>query len=265
MGKKITVSTFAKRYAAGEKLVMVTAYDAPGAAAAAKAGIDILLVGDSLAMTVLGYDNTLPATMDEMIHHTRAVRRGAPDSFIVFDMPFMSYQVSIEQALENAGRAMKESGADAVKFEGGAEYAPLISRLVSAGIPVMPHIGLLPQRIQAVGGYKVTGRGDDASRLLADARAFEEAGAFCVVLECVSRDAAKLITDSISIPTVGIGSGADCSGQVQVFHDIIGMFDGFVPKHTRRYAETGNVITTALASYADDVRNGRFPGPEHSF
>lgn len=265
MGKKITVSTFAKRYAAGEKLVMVTAYDAPGAAAAAKAGIDILLVGDSLAMTVLGYDNTLPATMDEMIHHTRAVRRGAPDSFIVFDMPFMSYQVSIEQALENAGRAMKESGADAVKFEGGAEYAPLISRLVSAGIPVMPHIGLLPQRIQAVGGYKVTGRGDDASRLLADARAFEEAGAFCVVLECVSRDAAKLITDSISIPTIGIGSGADCSGQVQVFHDIIGMFDGFVPKHTRRYAETGNVITTALASYADDVRNGRFPGPEHSF
>ena len=265
MGKKITVSTFAKRYAAGEKLVMVTAYDAPGAAAAAKAGIDILLVGDSLAMTVLGYDNTLPATMDEMIHHTRAVRRGAPDSFIVFDMPFMSYQVSIEQALENAGRAMKESGADAVKFEGGAEYAPLISRLVSAGIPVMPHIGLLPQRIQAVGGYKVTGRGDDASRLLADARAFEEAGAFCVVLECVSRDAAKLITDSISIPTVGIGSGADCSGQVQVFHDIIGMFDGFVPKHTRRYAETGNVITTALASYADDVRNGRFPGPEHNF
>ena len=265
MSKKITVSSFAKRYAAGEKLVMVTAYDAPGAAAAAKAGIDILLVGDSLAMTVLGYQNTLPATMDEMIHHTRAVRRGAPDAFIVFDLPFMSYQVSLEKALENAGRAMKESGADAVKFEGGAEYAPLVSRLVDAGIPVMPHIGLLPQRIQAVGGYKVTGRGEDARRLLDDAKAFEEAGAFCVVLECVSRSAAKETTQSLSIPTIGIGSGPECSGQVQVFHDIIGMFDGFTPRHSRRYAEVGSMITEALASYARDVREGTFPADENCF
>ena len=265
MGKKVTVSTLAKRCAAGEKLVMVTAYDAPGAAAAARAGIDFLLVGDSLAMTVLGYQNTLPATMDEMIHHCKAVRRGAPDAFIVFDMPFMSYQVSLEKAIENAGRAMKESGADAVKFEGGAEYAPLISRLVEAGIPVLPHIGLLPQRIQAVGGYKVTGRGDDAQRLLADAKAFEEAGAFGIVLECVSRDAAKMITDSIAIPTIGIGSGPGCDGQVQVFHDIIGMFDGFTPKHSRRYAEAGKIITDALASYARDVREGTFPADENCF
>ena len=265
MGKKISVSSFAKRKAAGEKLVMITAYDAPGAAACAKAGIDMLLVGDSLAMTVLGYDNTLPATMEEMIHHTKAVRRGAPESFIVFDMPFMSYQVSMEQALTNAGRAMKESGADAVKLEGGAEFAPLVRRLVSAGIPVMPHIGLLPQHIQAVGGYKVTGRGDDAERLIADARAFEEAGAFALVLECISQEAARKITEAVSIPTIGIGSGADCSGQIQVFHDVIGMFDNFTPKHSRRYAEAGKIITSALASYAQDVKGGVFPGPENSF
>ena len=265
MGKKISVSSFAKRKAAGEKLVMITAYDAPGAAACAKAGIDMLLVGDSLAMTVLGYDNTLPATMEEMIHHTKAVRRGAPESFIVFDMPFMSYQVSMEQALTNAGRAMKESGADAVKLEGGAEFAPLVRRLVSAGIPVMPHIGLLPQHIQAVGGYKVTGRGDDAERLIADARAFEEAGAFALVLECISQEAARKITEAVSIPTIGIGSGADCSGQIQVFHDVIGMFDNFTPKHSRRYAEAGRLITSALASYAQDVKAGVFPGPENSF
>ncbi len=265
MGKKTTVSAFAKRRAAGEKLVMVTAYDAPGAAAAVRAGIDILLVGDSLAMAVLGYDNTLPATMEDMIHHTRAVRRGAPDAFVIFDMPFMSYQTGMEKALENAGRAMKESGADAVKFEGGAEYAEFVRRLVSAGIPVMPHIGLLPQRIQAVGGYKVTGRGDDAEQLMRDARAFEEAGAFSIVLECVTRKVTAEITGALSIPTIGIGSGPECGGQVQVFHDVVGMFDGFTPKHSRRYAEAGKIITSALASYADDVKNGRFPGPENSF
>ena len=266
MGKKITVATLAKRYAAGEKLVMVTAYDAPGAAMAAKAGIDFLLVGDSLAMTVLGHQNTLPATMDEMIHHCKAVRRGAPDSFVVFDMPFMSYQISFEKAMENAGRAIKEAGADAVKFEGGAEYAPLISRLVDAGIPVIPHIGLLPQRVQAVGGYKVTGRSeDDARRLLNDAKAFEQAGAFAIVLECVTRSVAAEITSNISIPTIGIGSGPECSGQVQVFHDIIGMFDGFTPKHSRRYAEAGKMITDALASYAREVREGIFPAEENSF
>jgi len=160
---------------------------------------------------------------------------------------------------------MKESGADAVKFEGGAEYAELVRRLVSAGIPVMPHIGLLPQRVQAVGGYKVTGRGDDAARLMRDAKAFEEAGAFAVVLECVSRETAKNITEALAIPTIGIGSGPECGGQVQVFHDIVGMFDGFTPKHSRRYAEAGKVIASALAAYADDVKNGRFPGPENSF
>ena len=266
MGKKITVSAFSKRKNAGEKLVMITAYDAPGAALCTRAGIDMLLVGDSLAMTVLGYPNTLPATMEEMIHHTKAVRRGAPDSFVVFDMPFMSYQISIEQALTNAGRAIKETGADAVKLEGGLELVPLVRRLVESGIPVMPHIGLLPQHVQAVGGYKVTGRSeDDALRLIETAKAFEEAGAFAIVLECVTREVAAKVTESLSIATIGIGSGPECSGQIQVFHDVIGMFDGFTPKHARRYAEAGNLIANALESYASDVKNGSFPGTENSF
>ncbi|MGF0038588.1 3-methyl-2-oxobutanoate hydroxymethyltransferase [Victivallis vadensis] len=263
---KVNVSAYRKRKEAGEKIVMITAYDAPGAAAAFAAGIDMLLVGDSMAMTVLGYRNTLPLSMDEAIFHTQAVRRGAPDAFVIFDMPFMSYQVSMEEALRNAGRAIKEAGADAVKLEGGAELNPLISRLVDAGIPVMAHIGLLPQRIQTSGTYRVTGRTPEAAaKLLDDARAVEAAGAFAVVLECMPADLGGELSRALAIPTIGIGSGVQCDGQIQVLNDVLGLFEDFTPKHSRRYAELGRITREALQSYANDVRNGSFPGPENSF
>ncbi len=266
MDKKIMVGAFAKRKAAGEKIVMVTAYDAPFAALAAAAGIDVILVGDSVATTVMGYSTTLPVTMEELIHHVKAVRRGAPNAFIVFDLPFMSYQVSEEEAMRNAGRALKEAGADAVKFEGGAEYAPLVKKMVLAGIPVMAHLGLLPQRIHAVGGYKVAGRNAEAAeQLVEDARALEAAGAFSVVLECVPAQLGERITGALTIPTIGIGSGAGCSGQVQVLHDVLGLLPGFTPKHAKHFAEIGAAVRDALHSYADAVRNGTFPGKENSF
>ena len=243
---------------------MLTSYDAPTAAVAAKAGIDILLVGDSVAMAQLGYSSTIPVTMDDMIHHTKAVRRGAPDSFVVFDMPFMSYQTSDEEALRNAGRALKETGADAVKLEGGAEVSPLIRKLVGAGIPVMAHLGLLPQHVQAVGGYKITGRGNDAERLINDALEIQDAGAVAVVLECMISDVAKEITNKLHIPTIGIGSGKCCDGQVQVVTDILGIGD-FTPKHAKQFANVGAIMQNAMQQYADDVKNGVFPGSENSF
>ena len=265
MLKRTTVSAFAKRKSQGEKIVMVTAYDAPTAAAAADGGIDVLLVGDSLAPTVLGYRNTLPVTMEQMLHHAAAVRRGAPNSFVVFDLPFMSYQESCEKALFNAGRALKEADSDAVKLEGGAEAAPLIDKLVGAGIPVMAHVGLLPQRVQTEGGYRIQGRTPDAAeRILADARAVQEAGAFAVVLECIPAPLGKSITEALDIPTIGIGSGADCSGQVQVMNDLIGVFEA-APKHAKRYADVGRIVREALKSYADEGRSGVFPDDEHSF
>ncbi len=264
--KKTTVSAFAKRKAAGEKIVMVTAYDAPSAGAAVAAGIDILLVGDSLANTVLGYANTLPLTMEQQLHHAAAVRRGAPDAFVIFDLPFMSYQVNADEAVRNSGRALKEAGSDAVKLEGGAEIAPLVSRLVGAGIPVMTHIGLLPQHIQAVGGYRIAGRREEeAARLLADAKALEAAGSFAIVLECMPAELGAELTQKLTIPTIGIGSGAGCAGQVQVLNDLLGIFDGFVPRHAKRYAEVGKITREALAAYAAEVRGGVFPGEEHSF
>lgn len=244
---------------------MVTAYDAPSAAAAFDAGIDVLLVGDSLAPTVLGYRNTLPVTMEQMLHHAAAVRRGAPNSFVVFDLPFMSYQESIEKALHNAGRALKEADCDAVKLEGGAEAAPLIEALVGAGIPVMAHVGLLPQRVQTAGGYRIQGRTPEAAqRIIADARSVETAGAFAVVLECIPADLGKAVTEALNVPTIGIGSGMDCSGQVQVMNDVIGLFES-APKHAKRYAEVGAVIRKALKDYASEVRGGVFPDDEHSF
>ncbi len=262
---KITVSAFAKRKASGEKLIMVTAYDTPSAAAAAAAGIDLLLVGDSVGTTVLGYETTLPVTMADMLHHTAAVRRGAPDAFVIFDMPFMSYQPSDDEALRNAGRAIKEAGADAVKLEGGAEHVGLIRRLVGAGIPVMGHLGLLPQRIQSVGGYRVAGRTEAAAaQLLADARALEEAGVFAIVFECIPSELGRRITSELQVPTIGIGSGPDCSGQVQVIHDLLGLLD-FTPKHARRYAELGNMMREALSAYAQDVRSGAFPSESNCF
>ena len=256
---KTNVRTFRKRKEAGEKIVMITASDAPSAAAAFAAGIDVLLVGDSLAMTVLGYENTLPLTMEEALHHARAVRRGAPDAFVIFDMPFMSYQVSIEEALRNAGRAVKEAGANAVKLEGGAELVPLITRLVDCGIPVMPHLGLLPQRIQTAGTYRITGRTDaEVEKLLSDARAVEAAGAFALVLECMPAEVGRRISEALTIPTIGIGSGPDCDGQVQVLNDLLGLFEEFTPKHARRYAELGRIFREAVTRYADDVKTGAF-------
>ena len=261
---KVTLSAFGKRKRSGEKLIMLTSYDAPTAAIAAAAGIDILLVGDSVGMAQLGYSSTIPVTMEDMLHHTKSVRRGAPDSFVVFDMPFMSYQASDEEALRNAGRALKETGADAVKLEGGAEVAPLIRKLVGAGIPVMAHLGLLPQHVQAVGGYKITGRGDDAVRLVNDALKIQDAGAFAVVLECMISDVAKEITSKLDIPTIGIGSGTDCDGQVQVVTDILGIGD-FTPKHAKRFANVGEIMQQAMKQYADEVKAGTFPGKENRF
>ena len=265
MLKRTTVAAFAKRKRENEKIVMVTAYDAPSAAAAFDAGIDVLLVGDSLAPTVLGYRNTLPVTMEQMLHHAAAVRRGAPNSFVVFDLPFMSYQESIEKALHNAGRALKEADCDAVKLEGGAEAAPLIEALVGAGILVMAHVGLLPQRVQTAGGYRIQGRTPEAAqRIIADARSVETAGAFAVVLECIPADLGKAVTEALNVPTIGIGSGSECSGQVQVMNDVIGLFES-APKHAKRYAEVGAVIRKALKDYASEVRGGVFPDDEHSF
>lgn len=265
MIKRTTVNAFAKRKREGEKIVMVTAYDAPTAAAAADAGIDILLVGDSLAPTVLGYRNTLPVTMEQMLHHAAAVRRGAPESFVIFDLPFMSYQESLEKALHNAGRALKEADCDAVKLEGGAEQAPLVEALVGAGIPVMGHVGLLPQRVQTAGGYRIQGRTPEtAERILNDAKALEHAGAFAVVLECIPVDLGKSVTEALDIPTIGIGSGSDCAGQVQVMNDLIGLFEA-TPKHAKRYADVGKIVREALKSYAGEVKRGVFPDEDHSF
>ncbi|MBE6391559.1 MAG: 3-methyl-2-oxobutanoate hydroxymethyltransferase [Lentisphaerae bacterium] len=263
--KKVTVSAFAKRKAAGEKIVMCTAYDAPFAKAALDAGIDMMLVGDSVGTTHLGYSSTLPVTMEDMIRHTQAARRGAPEAFLVGDMPFMSYQTCIEDGIRNAGRLIKEAGADAVKLEGGAEYAELTRRLVKSGIPVMGHIGLMPQSFQVLGGYKVQGRGDDGvAGLIADAKALESAGAFAIVLECVPEMAAKAVTEALSVPTVGIGCGRYCSGQIQVLHDLLGLLD-FQPKHAGRYAEVGAIAREALKQYCEDVKAGTFPAEQNIF
>lgn len=261
---KTTVSVFAKRHEAGEKIVMITVGSAAESAAAAAAGIDILLVGDSLGMTMLGFDTTVPVTMEMMLHHTKAVRRGAPDAFVIFDMPFMSYHTGIDEAVRNAGRAIQEAGADAVKLEGGAD-PELIRRLVASGIPVLGHLGLLPQSIQAVGSYRVVGRDEaEAQRVIAEAHAIEDAGAFAVVLECVPGDLGRRITGELRIATIGIGSGAGCSGQVQVLYDTLGI-SARTPKHAKRFAELGETMRNALAAYAAEVKAGTFPAPENTF
>ena len=261
---KTTVSAFAKRRAAGEKLVIITAGSAAEAAAAAAAGIDLILVGDSLGMTMLGFDTTVPVTMEMMLHHTAAVRRGAPEAFVIFDMPFMSYHTGTDEAVRNAGRALQEAGADAVKLEGGAD-PELIRRLVASGIPVLGHLGLLPQHVYAVGGYRIVGRDEAAAeRLVAEARALEAAGAFAVVLECVPAELGRRVTEALRIPTIGIGSGAECSGQVQVLYDILGITPR-TPKHAKRYADIGEAMRNALAAYAAEVKSGAFPAPENTF
>lgn len=266
MMKKWTVSHFRKMKEAGEKIVMLTTYDAPSAALAARAGAEMLLVGDSLAMTMLGYANTLPLTLEESLMCAKAVRRGAPDAFIIGDMPFMSFQISPEETVRNAGRYLQEAYCDAVKLEGGAETAPLVARLVDAGIPVVAHIGLLPQRVLTSGGYKIQGKTEEAAaRLHADAGALAAAGAMAIVLEGIPGKLAAEISRSVPVPTIGIGAGAGCDGQVQVWHDVLGLFFDFTPRHAKRYAEIGQITEQALKNYVSEVKSGTFPGPENTF
>ncbi|MCO6453628.1 MAG: 3-methyl-2-oxobutanoate hydroxymethyltransferase [Caldilineales bacterium] len=262
---KTTIRNIQQQKERGEPIVMLTAYDYTSAKLAAHAGVDLLLVGDSLGMVIQGYETTLPVTLDDIIYHTRAVVRGAPATLVVADMPFMTYQVSPEQALTNAGRVMQESGAQAVKLEGGQAMAETVRRLVEVGIPVMGHIGLTPQSVNQLGGWRVQGRNPaEAERLIADALALEAAGAFGIVLELVPIELAAAITARLTIPTIGIGAGPHCDGQVQVFHDIIGLFEDFQPKHARRYAEAGAVIRQAVGQYAADVRGGVFPNDSNA-
>lgn len=245
---------------------MLTAYDYSTAKLMDQAQINGILVGDSLGMVVLGYEDTLPVTMEDMIHHTAAVCRGAKNALVVGDMPFMSYQVSIEDAVYNAGRLMKEGKCQAVKLEGGASVCPQIRAITNASIPVMAHLGLTPQSINAFGGFKVQGKNEDAARkLLEDAKAVEEAGAFAVVLECVPAKLAELISKSISIPTIGIGAGAGCDGQILVYQDMLGMFSDFTPKFVKKYTNIGDMMQQAFRTYIEEVENGTFPAKEHTF
>src|SRR3954469_24728167 len=261
--KKPTVLELKRRK--GAHLAMLTAYDFPTARLVAEAGVELILVGDSLGMVVLGYDSTVPVTVDEMVHHTRAARRGAPDAFLIADMPFLP-TASQEQAIETASRLMKDARADSVKLEGGVEVAPVVEALVRAGVPVLGHVGLTPQTASALGGYKLQGKDEaQARRILEDAVALEAAGCWGVVLELVPAPLAKLITQRIAIPTIGIGAGPDCDGQVLVFHDMVGLFSGFTPTFVKRYAETGTAIREAVARYAEEVRNGEFPAEKQSF
>jgi 3-methyl-2-oxobutanoate hydroxymethyltransferase len=245
---------------------MITAYDYAMARIADKSGVEAILVGDSLANTVLGYESTVPVTMDEMLHHTRPVVRGTQNALVVADMPFMSYQVSPENAHHNAGRFLQEGGAQAVKLEGGALLAKTVWKIVQNGIPVMGHIGLTPQSINTLGGYRVQGKSPQkAAELLQDAIELERAGAFAIVLECIPSPLARLITEKVNIPTIGIGAGPDCDGQVQVIHDLLGFFEGFTPKHAKKYATVSETILAALKQYVSDVSEGLFPSSENSF
>ncbi len=264
--KRITTATFLEKKQRGEKITVLTAYDYLTAKIVDSAGIDAILVGDSLGMVALGYPSTVPVTMDEMIHHTKAVVRGRERAMVIFDMPFLSYQTGIRDAILNAGRALKETGCDAVKLEGGVEQAETIRALVDAGIPVMGHIGLQPQSVNVYGGYRLRGKsGEERKKLLEDAKAVEEAGAFAVVLEKIPSDLAKEITESLSIPTIGIGAGKFCDGQVLVFHDMVGLFEDFKPKFVKRYAELGKEARRAVEEFIKEVKNGEFPSDEHSY
>lgn len=263
---KNTSVTFKESKKNGEKLTMLTAYDYTTAKLLDESGVDSILVGDSLGMVVLGYDDTLSVTMEDMIHHSAAVARGAKNALVITDMPFMSYQTSVYDAVVNAGRLVKEGKAQAVKLEGGIEFCEHIKAIVKASIPVCAHIGLTPQSINAFGGFKVQGKGkEEAQRLLDEARAVEEAGAFAVVLECVPAKLAKKISESISIPTIGIGAGAGCDGQVLVYQDMLAMYSDFKPKFVKQYAQIGSVMKDAFRQYIDEVKSGAFPSEAHTF
>lgn len=263
---KNTVLTLKKQKEDKEKIIMVTAYDYTTAKIMDEAGVNTILVGDSLGMTMLGYEDTLSVTMEDMIHHSAAVARGAKEAFIVTDMPFMSYQTSVYDAVVNAGRLMKEGRAHAVKLEGGLEFAPHIEAIVKASIPVVAHIGLTPQSVNAFGGFKVQGKDlEAAKKLIADAKAVEAAGACMVVLECVPAKLAKLVTEAVQIPTIGIGAGADCDGQVLVYQDLLSLYGSFRPKFVKVFADAGKVMREGITAYIEETRSGAFPAEEHCF
>jgi 3-methyl-2-oxobutanoate hydroxymethyltransferase len=261
--KRVRVPDLKDRKAAGEKISVLTAYDYTMATLLDRAGVDVLLVGDSLGMVVLGYETTLPVTLEMMIHHTRAVSRGARSALVVADMPFLSYQVSVPEAVRNAGRLLQEGGAAAVKLEGGEAVADVVRRLVDVGIPVMGHLGLTPQSVHSVGGFRQQARtAEAAARLMDDAQKLEEAGIFSVVLESIPAEVARTVTQSLSVPTIGIGAGPWCDGQVLVSYDVLGLYEGSVPPFARKYADLAGMISDAATSFVEDVRSGRFPAVE---
>lgn len=263
---KVTTAAVLKMKREGEKISMLTAYDYSTAVLVDGAGVDMILVGDSLGMVVLGYDSTLPVTMEDMLHHTKAVSRAAQRAMVIGDMPFMSYQASTEEAVRNAGRFMQEAGAHGVKLEGGQEVAETVRKITASGIPLVGHLGLTPQSVHQLGGYRVQGKDDKTARkLMEDARALEEAGAFSIVLECVPARLAGEISRALTIPTIGIGAGVECDGQVLVVNDMLGMFEKFTPRFVKKYAELNAEIRAAVGRYVDEVKGGVFPGEEHSF
>ncbi len=263
---RVTAATIRDMKKRGEKIAMLTAYDYPTALALDGEGVDIILVGDSLGMVVLGYDSTLPVTMDDMIHHTKAVARGTSHALLVGDMPFMSYQISPAEAVRNAGRFLQEAGAQAVKLEGGREVADITKRIVATGIPVMAHIGLTPQSVHQLGGYKVQGKEVKAAQaLIEDAKILQDAGAFSIVLECIPKGLAKTISESLEIPTIGIGAGVHCDGQVLVINDMLGLFERFTPKHVKIYDRLNKKIRKSVKTYINEVKKGTFPDDAHSF
>lgn len=263
--RKVTTASLRRMGSEGQKIVVLTAYDHTFATLLDEAGVDVLLVGDSVATVVQGEDTTVPVTLDEMVYHSKLVARAARRALVVADLPFLSYQISEEEALRNAGRLMKEARVEAVKLEGGAPVADCVRRLTDAGIPVMGHLGLTPQSIHAFGGYAVRGRAEEGERLLEDARCLVEAGIFALVLEKIPADLAARVTAEISVPTIGIGAGPHCSGQVLVSYDMLGLFERFRPRFVRRYAELGDTIRDAARRFGDDVRAGSFPSREESY
>lgn len=263
---RVTVGQIREMKQKGAKITMLTAYDYSMAKLVDEAGVPMILVGDSLGMVMLGYESTIPVTMDVMVHHIKAVVRGSKNSMVVGDLPFMTCTISIEEALRNAGRFIQEAGCQSVKLEGGVTVAETVRRVVECGIPVVGHIGLTPQSINTLSGYKVQGRGPEAAeRLLNDARALEQAGAFAVVLESVPIPLAKLITQKLSIPTIGIGAGVHCDGQVQVINDILGLFTDFVPRHAKQYALVGGIVKKAVSEYLSEVKDGSFPTEKNGY
>ena len=263
---KTTVLDVKKAKEEGRKIVMMTAYDYPFGLLADEAGVDIVLVGDSLGMVVMGLDGTVAVNMEHMIHHIKAVVRGCKGPLIVGDMPFMSYNISVEEAIRNAGRLMKEGGCDVVKLEGGVDFAPTVRAIVKAGIPVQGHIGLTPQTASALGGFKMQGKDAAAARrIIEDAKALEEAGAFSMILEAVPAPLGKLVAESVNVPVIGIGAGVDVDGQVLVTHDMVGLFDKFIPKFVKQYTQIRPIILEALSAYKKEVQDASFPAPEHSF